>query len=72
MIECNELTNKVIRRCTIYDDGAYGPEVTLEFTDGTVFSAYLRTKTSIEAKYVRDEGGQPCVLHDYSSAPTPR
>ena len=67
MIACNELTNKVVRLVTIYPAGDYGPEVNIEFTDGTTFSACLRTSASIEAKYIRDEGGQPRVLRDYST-----
>jgi len=64
MIECKELTSKVVRSLTVYEDGTYGPEVHIEFTDGTAFSACL--KSTIEAKYTRDEGGEPRVLRDYS------
>jgi hypothetical protein len=67
MIECKELTSKVVRLVTIYEDGMYGPEVHIEFADGTIFSACLKSNVSIEAKYIRDEGGEPCVLRDYSS-----
>jgi hypothetical protein len=72
MIECKELAGKVIRRCTLYEDGSYGPEVHLEFTDGTTFSACLTTKTSIEAKHIRDDGGEPQVLKDYTTPAIPR
>lgn len=72
MIECKELNNKVVRRFEIYEDGAYGPEVLIEFTDGTLFSACLKSQLSIEAKVTRDEGGEPYVLRDYSTPATPR
>ena len=72
MIECNELTNKVVRVLKIYEDGAYGPEILIEFADGSTFSACLRNHMSIEAKYLRDDGGEPCVLRDYSSSAEPR
>jgi hypothetical protein len=72
MIECEELTGKVIRRCTLHEDGSYGPEVHLEFTDGTTFSACLTTKASIEAKHIRDDGGEPQVLKDYTAPAIPR
>jgi len=72
MIECNELTNKVIRLLRIFEDGSYGPEVHIEFTDGTMFSACLRNHPSIEAKYLRDDGGEPCILRDYSAFANPR
>ena len=38
----------------------------IEFTDGTVFNACLRTNPFVEAKHTVDEGGQPRVLRDYS------
>lgn len=71
MIVCKELADKVVRLVTIYEDGSYGPEVHIEFTDGTTFSACLRTNVSIEAKHIRDDGGEPRVLHDYSSPAHP-
>jgi hypothetical protein len=64
MIECKELTNKIVRQAHIYEQGDYGPEVNLEFTDGTVFNVCL--KSTVEAKLTLDEGGEPCVLRDYS------
>lgn len=67
MIQCKELSGKVVRHLTIYEDGAYGPEVHIEFADGTTFSAALRTHTTIEAKYIHDEGGEPNILRDYTT-----
>jgi hypothetical protein len=64
MIQCNELAGKTVRQLTLYEDASCGPEVHIEFTDGTIFSANL--KTSLEAKCLRDEGGEPTVLHDYT------
>lgn len=72
MIECKELTGKVVRAFTIFEDGHYGPDIQIEFTDGTRFSACLKTDISIEAKYTRDEGGEPTVLTDYTSPAIPR
>ncbi len=69
MIECKELAGKVIRACHIYDDSSYGPEVHIEFTDETTFSARLNTKVSIEAKCIHDQGGEPQILKDYTSHP---
>jgi hypothetical protein len=64
MIQCTELSDKVVRLVTIYENGTYGPEVLIEFTDGTTFSACLKTNVSIEAKYIHDEGGDPTILRD--------
>jgi hypothetical protein len=66
MIHCKELTDKVIRAVNIYEDGMYGPEVHLAFSDGTSFSACLKGHFSIEAKYIHDQGGEPEILRDYS------
>lgn len=70
VIECTELAGKVIRDCAIYDNGSNGPEVLIEFTDGTTFSVCLKTTVSVEAKCIRDEGGQPQVLKTFTNAPT--
>jgi hypothetical protein len=65
-MECKELAGKVIQTLTLDEEGDYGPEVNIEFTDGSVFNVCLRTNPSIEAKHTRDEGGEPRVLGDYS------
>ena len=62
MIQCTELAGKVIRECTIYEDGSNSPEVLIEFTDDTTFSVCLKTSVSVEAKSIRDEGGEPQIL----------
>ena len=71
MIECKEPVGKVIRLFTIFEDGHYGPDIQIEFTDGTRFSTCLKTAVSIEATYSQDQGGQPHVLRDYSSRAIP-
>ena len=67
MIQCRELSGKTVRHVTIYEDGAHGPEVHIEFADGTTFSACLRTHMTVDAKYIHDQGGEPIVLRDYST-----
>lgn len=67
LIQCSELAGKVIRDCTIYDDGSDGPEVVIEFTDDTTFTVCLKTSVSVEAKSIRDEGGQPQILKTYTN-----
>jgi hypothetical protein len=66
MFECTGLENKVVRKVKIFDEPGTSPEVVIEFTDGTVFSACLRSAISVEAKCYRDEGGEPLILADYS------
>lgn len=64
MIECKELNGKVVKKVTVYPHGDCGPEVNLEFTDGSVFNVCLTT--GLEAKLTLDEGGEPSVLQDYT------
>jgi len=57
MVECRELSGKVVRAVTLYEDGSDGPEICIEFTDGVVFNACLKTSTTLEARCTLDEGG---------------
>jgi len=66
MIECKELAGKVIRVCTLFEDGSDGPELQIDFTDGTSFTLGLKTQVSLEAKCLQSEGGEPKVLKDYT------
>lgn len=65
MVECKEFVGKVISSFTIYEDSNDGPEICIEFTDGTVFSSCLKTTTAVEAKLTNNQGGQPELLKDY-------
>jgi hypothetical protein len=56
MVECKEFVGRVVRSFTIYEDNSDGPEICIEFIDGTVFSSRLETSTSLEARMTRDEG----------------
>jgi len=72
MVVCDEFVGKVVKTFTLYEDSGDGPEICIEFTDGTVFSSCLKTSTSLEAKMTRDDGGQPRLLKDYSTPAIPR
>jgi hypothetical protein len=72
MIDCKELAGKVIHLCTIFEDGSDGPDLQIDFTDGTSFTVSLKTDVTIEAKSIRDDGGQPQVLKDYTAPAIPR
>lgn len=67
MVICEEFAGKTIEKFAIYEDGIDGPEISIEFTDGTVFTACLKTATALEAKLTRNDGGHPRVLKDYST-----
>ena len=57
MIECSDLAGKVVRSITLFEDGRYGPEIIIDFEDGSSFNACLGVKMTLEAKWTRDEGG---------------
>ena len=57
MFECKGLVGKVIGEATIHEDCNFGPEISLSFTDGTVFSFCVSNRSPVEAKLTRNEGG---------------
>ncbi len=58
----------MIRTFTIHEENVSGPEVHIEFTDDTTFSACLNALLSIEAKCIQDFDGEPQVLKDYTTS----
>lgn len=71
MIECKDLAGKVVRSITVFEEGRYGPEVSIDFEDGSNFNVCLGVKMTVEAKLTRDDGGQPQVLKDYITPAVP-
>jgi len=71
MIDCKEVAGKVIRSLHIFEDGSDGPEVSIDFEDGSNFNACLGVRMTLEAKLTRDEGGQPRLLQDYTTPAVP-
>lgn len=67
MVECQEFIGKVVSSFKLYEDSIEGPEICIEFTDGTVFSSCLKITSAMEAKVMRNEGGHPRLLKDYST-----
>ena len=72
VIECPELTDKIIRELRIHDDPPCGREVHIEFTDGTEFTVALISTTTVDAKYYRDRGGELEVLREFRDSSIPR
>ena len=66
MTECTALAGKVIQRCSLSPDGPYGPEVLIEFTDGTVFNTCLKTSANLEAKLLRKSDDEAELVKDFS------
>jgi hypothetical protein len=69
MIECKEVAGRIVRSVRLYEDGPYGPEVSMDFEDGTNFTATLHARHVIEGKLTRDNGGEPILLHQCVTAP---
>ena len=68
MTNCDELVGKTVRSCSLYEDGPYGPEVLIEFTDDTIFNTCLKTSTSLEARLLRKSGDEAELLKEFSPA----
>ena len=68
MTNCDELVGKTVLSCSLYEDGPYGPEVLIEFTDGTIFNTCLKTSATLEAKLLQKAGDEADLLKDFSSA----
>ncbi|MGC9292165.1 MAG: hypothetical protein ACP5EP_05495 [Acidobacteriaceae bacterium] len=71
VIECPELTYKIIQELCIYDDPPCGREVQIEFTDGTAFSVALTVGTAVEGKYYREHKGELEVLREFRDSSSP-
>ncbi|MES2390914.1 MAG: hypothetical protein V4555_04690 [Acidobacteriota bacterium] len=67
MIECTDLTGKVILSVTLFEDGSDGPEISIDFEDGSNFTVCLGVRMTLQAKWTRDDGGQPQMLKDYTT-----
>jgi len=72
MIECKELIGKVLRQCDLFEDGSDGPELQLDFTDGTSFVVSLRNQVALEVKCIQNDGGEPRIVKDYTALVTSR
>ena len=65
MIRCDELVGKTIESCSLYREGPYGPEILIEFTDGTMFNSCLKTSICIEARLLQKTAAEAEVLKDF-------
>jgi len=65
MTEFPEVANKIIRKLTIFDEDAKAPEIVIELSDGTIFTASFTTTAAVQAALTVDEGGEPSVLAAY-------
>ena len=71
MIECKDLAGKVIKSITLFENGTTGPEVSIDLEDGSNFNVCLSARMALEAKWTRDDGGEPQLLSDYTKSSAP-
>jgi hypothetical protein len=55
-IECKDLAGKIVRSITLFEERSDGPEIFVDFEDGSNFNACLGVKMTVEAKWARDDG----------------
>jgi hypothetical protein len=70
VIECKEVAGRIVRSLILYEDGPYGPEVCIDFEDGTTFTATVHHRHVLEGKLTRDDGGEPTLLHQCVTPPS--
>ena len=71
MMHCEAFVGKVVRKFSLFEDGPYGPEINIEFTDGTGFNACLKTSHALEAKLLRNTADGTEVIQDLSTHTAP-
>ncbi|WP_263377396.1 hypothetical protein [Granulicella paludicola] len=71
MIECKEVVGRIVRSLKLHEDGPYGPEVSIDFEDGTVFTATVHNRHVLEGKLMRDDGGEPKLLSQCMTPSSP-
>ena len=67
MTHCDELVGKTIQSCSLYEDGPYGPEIQIEFTDGTAFNSLLKTFATLDAKLLRKTSDEAEIIKDFTA-----
>ncbi|MDE1162386.1 MAG: hypothetical protein PW792_10650 [Acidobacteriaceae bacterium] len=66
MVNCKELTGKVIERASVFEANETGPQLELKFTDGTMFAFRFSNRPAIEARLIENEPVESVLLKDYS------
>ena len=64
-IDCPEIVGKVVKSLKLYPGHGDGPELLIDFEDGTSFSCAVENKPSVTASLIRGGVGGPNVLRDY-------
>lgn len=64
-IECAEVSGKTVQRFRIHRDTGDGPELHIDFTDGTSFSYSICCLPSARATLYKGGIGTPEILSEY-------
>ena len=61
-VECAEAVGKTVASLKLFRDSGDGPELQIDFTDGTSLNCCFNTKPSFEATLLRAGVGEPEIL----------
>ena len=64
-VECNEAVGKTVSSLKVFRDSGDGPEVQIDFSDGTSFNCCFNSKPTFEATLLRAGAGEPEVLRRF-------
>jgi hypothetical protein len=67
MVECTELHGKIVRSFRLYEDGPYGPEVSVTFDDDTSFTVQLKPAFCLHGSLAQTEGGETQIVATYDA-----
>lgn len=62
MFQCPDVAGRTVRSLKLYENGPYGPEVSIEFEDGTTFTATLHTRHLLEGKLTQERDDEVEVI----------
>ena len=67
-VECKQAVGKTVSSLKLFRDSGDGPELQIEFSDGTSFNCSFNSKPVFEASLLRTTGGgQPEVIEHLSN-----
>ena len=64
-IECKEAVGKTVSSLRVYRDSGDGPELQIDFSDGTSFNCSFTSRPTFEANLLRSGAGEPEIIQRY-------
>lgn len=65
-VECKQAIGKTVSSLRVYRDSGDGPELQIDFSDGTSFNCSFASKPTFEASLIRPGAGEPEVLQRFN------